>query len=332
MTTLTDRQTQHQVFIQRFGGGLTNRTRSFLVMTRRELLKLLDESNELSGASVTYITKTLKQIDDIWATNTADAHGVVEQEQLDFAEFEAKQQSRIYSDYVQDGVSFDLPAHDQIRGVVLSQPMNKQISGGLTIGEAFDKFAKGRSAEYSQIVKDGVIAGLTNKQIGREVKERFGLTSNQYSTLVRTTTNHTAGVAHDQFLEENDDIFDGFIWVATLDSRTSTLCASLDGKHFDYHDADAPQNPLHWGCRSRRVGNIKPQYRRGDINSTRASEFGQVDGKLTYEKWLRRQNKEFQNEVLGEERAKMFRSGRYKISQFLDSDLKPLTLEELKRK
>jgi ADP-ribosyltransferase exoenzyme/Phage Mu protein F like protein len=56
------------------------------------------------------------------------------------------------------------------------------------------------------------------------------------------------------------------------------------------------------------------------VGTTRASE--------TYDEWLRRQSKEFQDEVLGPARGQKFREGMV-IDQFVDDSGKTLTLEQL---
>jgi hypothetical protein len=59
---------------------------------------------------------------------------------------------------------------------------------------------------------------------------------------------------------------------------------------------------------------------------------GQVPASLTYPKWLKKQPKEIQDEVLGKSKAKLFRSGKLKITQFVDRRNRPLTLKELQKK
>lgn len=55
---------------------------------------------------------------------------------------------------------------------------------------------------------------------------------------------------------------------------------------------------------------------------------GMVPGETTYDEWLRRQDKEFQNEVLGPTKAKKFREGT-RMDQFVDHSGRELTIDEL---
>jgi hypothetical protein len=61
----------------------------------------------------------------------------------------------------------------------------------------------------------------------------------------------------------------------------------------------------------------------------RASMDGPVSNQTTYGGWLKGQSEEFQNDVLGPQRAQLFRSGKVKIDRFTDSNGRVLTLDEL---
>ena len=138
--------------------------------------------------------------------------------------------------------------------------------------------------------------------------------------------------------------------MATLDSRTSLRCASLDGQVFPI--GTGPRPPQHPNCRStitpvtkswrelakpgalkrgRGADNLDALFERrlkgkgftpdqiaGIKRATRASMTGQVPGKLTYARWLRRQPAAFQDDVLGPTRAALFRDGTLTLDRFVD--------------
>jgi hypothetical protein len=72
-----------------------------------------------------------------------------------------------------------------------------------------------------------------------------------------------------------------------------------------------------------------------DEGATRASKGGQVDQRLTYYDWLKRQDAAFQNEILGPARGDLFRNGGLSSDQFaalqLDKLFQPRTLAEMKQ-
>ena len=56
----------------------------------------------------------------------------------------------------------------------------------------------------------------------------------------------------------------------------------------------------------------------------------QVRGSTDYQSWLTRQPKAFQVEVLGKERAELFRKGDLKLTNFVDSSGNTINLERLR--
>ncbi len=59
---------------------------------------------------------------------------------------------------------------------------------------------------------------------------------------------------------------------------------------------------------------------------------GQVPASQTYQQWLKRQPKGFQDEVLGKSKAKLFRKGGLSLDRFVDASGQEYTLEQLRRR
>jgi hypothetical protein len=77
------------------------------------------------------------------------------------------------------------------------------------------------------------------------------------------------------------------------------------------------------------VPKVKDEFKIPGIDGERASMDGPVSAQTTYNSWLKRQPKEFQDEVLGLERAKLFRGGM-NIQKFVDDRGVLLDLDQLK--
>lgn len=75
--------------------------------------------------------------------------------------------------------------------------------------------------------------------------------------------------------------------------------------------------------RNRRVAAVRKKW--GDEN------IGQVPASTTYEDWIRRQPEEFQDATLGPTRARLFRSGKLSLSEFVDVGGRTRTLDELNK-
>lgn len=111
----------------------------------------------------------------------------------------------------------------------------------------------------------------------------------------------------------------------------NSQCAALDQRIFEV--GKGPRPPLHYNCRSTMLIVLKDKYAgRGNIDK-RASKDGLVENQ-TYYAWLNKQPKSFQDDVLGESRGKLLRSGGLSADKFaqlqLDKNFKPLTLAEMR--
>ena len=166
----------------------------------------------------------------------------------------------------------------------------------------------------------------------------------QLKTLTRTAITETSNFISNTTYKLNDDVVQGYQYVATLDSRTSLICGRLDGKVYSLSNKNAPQPPQHFNCRSTTIPVIKSanqllntnnnrlQKRKiaGLSDSRRASINGQVPGKTTYPEWLSSQPNQVKLAVLGnQERVTLFNSGKVKFSQFSNKDGKLISLKQL---
>jgi len=127
-----------------------------------------------------------------------------------------------------------------------------------------------------------------------------------------------------------------------LDSRTSAICRSLDGKEFKYGDGPLP--PVHFNCRSttipivdyRTLGLRPPEEIIGPAR--RASEGGQVSADTNYGQWLQRQSKEYQAEVLGKSRLPYFEKlskelgPQQALARFVREDGSEVSLKQLQQR
>lgn len=196
------------------------------------------------------------------------------------------------------------------------------------------------------------------------------MTRRQVQAIVRTAIQHVANSSRDAFMQENADVLLAEKFVATLDSRTTPVCRANDGK--TYPVGKGPRPPLHIACRSLRVGVLDgeqlgnrpfkastakqllqeftekyklprtgsrdnlPRGTRGKYDAwarTRVRELtGQVPSTTTYQAWLTRQSKAFQEDTLGVTRAKLFRDGGLTLDKFVAADGSELSLSQLATK
>lgn len=235
-----------------------------------------------------------------------------------------------------------IPSPEQVRSAVFNNPLSVRGADG---GKLLESFIKGwMSSDVKMLtgqIRQGFFEGQTNFEILRNIR---GTKAKNYSdgalavvdrhakTIVRTAVQHTASTARMQTWIKNG--IKQYTWLSTLDGRTSTICRSLDQEIYDIGKGPVP--PIHLNCRSTTMAKLPSKYDYLDKGATRASKEGPVDAKLGYYEWLKRQDGDFQDEVLGPARGKLFRDGGLSVERFkqlqLDKNFKSLTLDEMRRK
>lgn len=339
---LFDALSRHQLFIQRLASGQVKKSLPIIRRMAREIRAAL-LNHDLTSFQTARLTALQLEINAI----TKAAGVALEQQTLpaiqDFAAYEAQFTQKMLS----GAVTVELAGVNSaaLSRAIESAPM-KLISGKKTISTTmagiFEIFAKGAATEVmtaaeSAIManevaaksKAGLAAGRTTKEIASDI---FGMvnsrTKAQAETVVRTAANMAGSVARNELYKANSDVLKGEEYSAVLDGSTTITCASLDGNI--YPVGVGPLPPLHYNCRSVRVPVVDDAFKALREGSTRASMTGPVSSQTTYNSWLGRQSKEFQVEVLGVERAELFRSGGLTLSKFTDDSGRVYTLDELK--
>ncbi len=247
------------------------------------------------------------------------------------------------------------------------------LPNGEVVTKAFRGIATSQAERFSQVVRQGLLTGEPTPAIAKRLKGtlersddrlRFGepaitagqrraagiketvarggdatrMANNQINTLVRTSINQVSNAASQQVYEANQDITKRYRYVATLDSRTSSICRALDGREFEY--GSGPKPPQHFNCRSTTVPVI--DYKGLGIppppEGRRAAAGGMVPAGTTYGEWLAKQPKDQQAEILGAGKVDYFRrlSDKYgprdAIARMVRNDGSELTLTELRER
>lgn len=329
---LLDTLTRHQIFIQRLAGGQVNQAGI-------ELEKLIAEvERKLEGDLTDFQQFRYQRILNDLKLYAAEVYQEIGASTEDFAnnfiEYESEFSTAAFTQAT--GVDFDLPNPVQLQSAYLTDVMALQPGrSAKSFGQLISVFGQQAQGQFLQVLRDGFALGRTSPQIVNDIKDHVSLKKDQVKTLIRTGTNHLAVQARNRTLMENRDILDGYEWVATLDSRTTFICMSRDGLIYPISNNDdrSPKPPAHFGCRSTIVPKVKKGMEiEGETFRPSDGSTGKrpVSGKLNYEQWLRKQSKEFQIEVLGKERQRLFAQQRLPLSRFIDSDGRTLTLQELR--
>lgn len=369
-TQFLDALVRHQIYLMRYSGSL-----------RDDLLKLLDATDADLSAAILRRLEGTKGYDTLSASRLRVLKGIVDRirgdawdqvdevwlEQLtELAKTEVQFTDKALKTVAPVVLDTAIPSNAQLKAIVTSKPFE---------GRVLEDWASDvRKRDLDLIMKQiqiGMVQNETAPEIARRVVGMGGvteLTRRNVEAVTRTAVNFVSNTARQEFIQANTDIVSQEKFVATLDSRTTLVCASNDGKLFDV--GDGPQPPLHFNCRSTRVPYIdgaalgdRPmknsteqmlaeEYSMGEYSSRDDVPYGEkgafdlfaaarvreltgtVPSNVTYADWLERQSKQFQDDVLGPTRAALFRDGGLELDRFVNrrGDQVPLHQLMLKNK
>lgn len=180
-----------------------------------------------------------------------------------------------------------------------------------------------------RIIRDNPKA--TRAQIAEMAANAIPMTSNKVKTLARTLVTQVENSASERVMAANSDILVGYRFTAILDSRTSNICMSHNGKVYKLGEVRY-RPPLHWNCRSFLV----PVLQKGaKISSPRVTgpipDVGDTPGEEGFSDWLRRQPPKVQMDLLGgEDQMTLFQRGKIAVSEFFTVAGKKMSLEKLR--
>ena len=213
----------------------------------------------------------------------------------------------VYKLTAKQGTPMALPNGDTVekafRGIAntSAQKFRMTVQTGMLTGLSTDKIVRQIIGTQDKFNFEGMEFGRGQKASARAIalaggKDGTRLANNQIMTLVRTSVNQVSNTASQETYKANSEITKKYRYVATLDSNTTLLCASKDGKLFDYEEGPMP--PLHFNCRSTTVpvidwdglekdyGIVAPDKIEGVGEARRQSKDGLVPATEKYGDWL----------------------------------------------
>lgn len=334
---LYDLAVAHQISLHRLSSRTTARLVRLIDACEQDVLQQLREGvTELGQARLERLLGTLRAL---YAVRYASVLDVLRGELADLAGYEAEYAADALRTVLPIDFEVNAPSDLQVRAANESRPFS-----GRYLREWGADLEQGAYDRVRDAIRIGFVEGQTVDEMVRRIRgtrsARFKDGITQVSrrgaeSLVRTAVNHTANYARELTYEQNSDLVEKVRWVSTLDTRTTPICRSRDGKV--YPVGSGPRPPAHWGCRSTTVPVVKSWAELGiDLPElpagTRASMDGQVPAEETYQTWLGRQSAAVQDEALGPSRGLLFRKGGLTMDRFVDPTGRQYTLEELRRK
>lgn len=376
---LLDALVRHQIYLLRFSGSTRNKIIELLNATEADMEAriLRAGANFADGATSSNIRRSKLLIEALKKIRLGAWSKITEtwvRELVELAKLEPQFVSGLYKTVSPVQLDMVLPATSTLRALVLNHPLE-----GRVLRDWAASLAKADVDRISNQIRIGMVQGEGPAQLARRVVGSASLrgsdgvtqiTRRNAEAITRTAVNSISNAAKRELFKENRQYFDVEVYVATLDERTTTQCASLDGKQYPVGKGPIP--PLHFNCRSLRVALLSPtligsrpmktstqrglvrEYqrandlkvtgRRGDLPRGTKGPFdeyarrrvreltGPAPATLNYQEFLTRQSREFQEDVLGKTRARLFRTGRLPLTKFVNRQGDDLNLSELARR
>lgn len=334
---------RHAVDLERFKNGIVKKVISFLEkkvipdLSRQidTALAEIEDAKKLTQ-KLARLSRLKKAIEEITKTKMEITDSIVRDSLKNLATTEAEWQVMAIKNSTQKiplAVNYVMPSK-----TVLKSMVETSMFEGDVLGEWFSELGSRTAKKIEREIRMGIVQGESIPKMRNRLIGQGRLPANikqSAEAIVRTCTNNVVSQAREETFRANEELIKGVQWVSTLDARTTPTCQALDGKIFDI--GDGPRPPAHWNCRSSVVPVLKSWKELG-INlkeapeGTRASMDGQVAEGTSYGDWLKGQDPETQDEILGPTRAELFRSGKVSIDRFVGSDYKPLSLAEIARR
>ena len=325
---------RHQMFLQRHSAGVSA---EILVLLKKSEARIVARLERADLENPEHHRKVLARLRAIIKSGYKTIRERINEEVAALATYEAAFQLDLFRRTVPVVLDYATPSPNQLIAAVRSRPFN-----GRFLREMTRDLETGAAHRLRDEIRMGYVEGRTTEEIIESVR---GTRRLDYGdgilqigrraavTITRTALNHTANTARNLTWEQNSDIIDRVQWAATLDSRTTLICSSRDGKTYPVNRG--PRPPAHPSCRSTMVPVVKSWKQLGirlrdAPPGTRESMNGQIAQTTNYDRFLRGQNVQFQNEFLGRKKATLFRRGELPLDRFVDRQGNTLTLAELK--
>jgi len=371
---LNDSAVRHAIWLQRYGGSSAKKVLKLLAEAESDMARRIAARSAMLAKRPSAVEAgsglvTSARLDSLLAAirrQNRDLRTAMERSLRADLRGLAEAEVDIAARRLDEALGVDLgnlrPSPEVLRSLV-----DGKIARGETIRQWWGKLSRRRQASLEAAVRLGMVEGDDIRTMARRLRTTEHVTRVQAEALVRTAVTAVASQARTALYETNDDVVAEEMWVSTLDSRTSDICISLDGKRWPVGTAHI-RPPAHPRCRStlspvtktwEELGatNLKPgrgARKLDDLLDRQLKEKGFDPGarreiiaaqrrasmpgsvqlgrrRPTYQQWLKAQPAAFQDEVLGKAKGALFRRGGLTVDKFVDVKTgRPFTLDELK--
>lgn len=219
----------------------------------------------------------------------------------------------------------------QVFKQALKKSQQKKVLG-VKEDKAFEGVSKWQEIKLRDAFTDAIAKGSSIDDLAKEITYVTEVSQRAATRIARTHMTSVMNDAHKDVYDANGDILKGYEWNATLDGRTSLICATLHGKFWPI-GSQPPGPPAHPNCRSVLMPVLKDSEGIPDAGQRVRNLDGKgttvIDGETTFDDWLMDQNKDDRIEFIGSEvREDLWHSGKISFEDLVKPDLTPRTDKE----
>lgn len=339
---LVDANTMHQLSVIRFSERAARASLPVLREAREYIKKQLGRIDSIgSRKQLRELNRRIeKRLIEIYSKYPS----ILEKEHREFVKGEYKFQRNTLAKAIEEVWAVNVPTQKDAISATRNTIMSIGAKGAaVSLQGMLQSFPKEEAKRVTNRITAGFFSGETTQDISRAISGtarnnfRDGLmniTRANAFTMAKTGITHLQEQAKQQLYRDNKDTITGYRIVATLDSRTSQICRSLDGEVFPVTGFN-PRPPFHFNCRTTTVPVLAERFQ-VDVGATRPSETGAVGANTTYYSWLSKQPKDFVDDALGKEQSAIFRNAGLSPTEFkkvaINRFNQPLTIEEMAQK
>jgi SPP1 gp7 family putative phage head morphogenesis protein len=354
---LTTIYSQHTVYLQRLGATEGFKVTPYLELIENDVVSIL---NKYRKRKITTALQAAIQneINESSRKHLQDYTSQLKVENRALGAYEGELAASTLNGLIDDkDFNAVSPSAAAVNSVATITPIKLGDNSYTSYSSMMSNYWQKWSNEVDGIVLNGFQEGTTIREVTNSILSQMevsksGTTKSVFDrarraarSLAVTGTNHYANTARISFVDENDELLEGYRFLAVNDSKTSSRCRSLDQQVFKAGSSELKKAtpPLHPHCRSALTFEVADKYKLDSGETKKASSFN-IDGKRDpkpidsdsiYYANMSKLNARDQDNILGPTLGKAFRK-MDNPAQFakatLDDQFNPLTIKQLKQK
>ncbi|RVD58869.1 hypothetical protein EN866_19485 [Mesorhizobium sp. M2D.F.Ca.ET.223.01.1.1] len=224
-------------------------------------------------------------------------------------------------------VTLNLTAADALKLV------DTALVAGAPMKDWWAEQSRAMQLKFSHQMRVGFIGGESDTDLVKRVRGTkemnytdgiMEVSRRSAKILVRGASSAVVSATRKKAIGDNPDVFDGIQQISVLDGRTSHICMAYAGKVWSLpgykpEGHSLPYNggvPRHPNCRSTEIPVLTGESPAEDMD---------------FDTFLKGKSAAQVDELLGKGRADLFGSGRITLSDLVDQQGRPLTLEQLRK-